>query len=320
MPAEKRTKTTDTRMPCLLLDAPEILRNVYSFLTLKEALPVHRTCRHLRQNDLDVFQYSYIVPSPGYHNPAREKYDRAQNHVLCNLGSTDALRAVLRNKTLPERTLHSFIGKMVQSSRIDNTEALSVLLEDGRPTLSYYNPSWLLDTVLRKNFTGMAALLQQHESIREAIRMCSKCSANIGAYECVNEVKCRTVPAGLQRHLLAEDMDLPSEYVPPKYCRECVLSDKSPLGQEKFCGECSEYICPQCAKDRKYRSCFECRSTLCLGDNGRWCSSMCDDCSRRRLCKTCITRTVAYEEEGLNLCRPCRSGQVFGVDEVLERY
>lgn len=200
-------------------------------------------------------------------------------------------------------------------SETDNVEAFSVLIEDGHPSVSRHLPTWLLETALRKNFTGIAAVLQQDKDVRAAIQMCNACSTNIGCYECAREGKCRMVPSSVRRD---EYGDLPRGYKPPKWCRECVLADGS-SSATKFCGACSEYICRQCVRSKNYRTCFECSSTVCLSQAGRWCGSKCDDGCGRQLCKNCIVKTVAFEEEELNLCRPCRSGMLFGPDEIRER-
>lgn len=63
-PSSKRQKINATaeNQPCFLLGTqPEIIRNVYSFLELKEALVLRRTCRHFSNASRDIFQYSFIV-------------------------------------------------------------------------------------------------------------------------------------------------------------------------------------------------------------------------------------------------------------------
>jgi len=118
-------------------------------------------------------------------------------------------------------------------------------------------------------------------------------------------------------HRWCEYDDPPRNYVPPKHCRECVLEYKNELGKKKcVCAICSEYICPKCASSKNYRTCFECRSNICHTAD-RWCSSKCDECGRR-LCKTCISKTVAFKEEGVYLCHPCRTGLAFGCNEIME--
>ena len=53
------TCTDDT--PLLLETLPEILRKVYSFLSLKEALILRRTHRQFNEAANDLYQYSFIM-------------------------------------------------------------------------------------------------------------------------------------------------------------------------------------------------------------------------------------------------------------------
>lgn len=294
------------------------MRNVYSFLTFNQAFVMRRTCRQIHQNDIDIYQYSCIVEwrtlyyKQKGHNIGTEackKIEEGQNRLFGNPSSIDVLRATLRNENLQQAVVSSFIFRLLTYSETDNTQALSILIEDGRSNVN----SYLFDMALRKNRTGMAALLQQ--GIREeSIIMCSSCSTNIACYTCALDGRCRNIPSSVRRDEYGE---LPDSYQPPRWCRECVMKDKTPTAN-KFCGVCSEYICRPCAQARNYRRCSDCRSTVCFSDGGcRFCSTKCDKC-RRPLCGTCITGTVAHEQEGLYLCRPCRSGQRFGYDNVLE--
>ena len=43
-----------------------------------------------------------------------------------------------------------------------------------------------LEKCLRKEFTAMAAVLQQDERVKKDIQMCRTCSNNIGCYYCTN--------------------------------------------------------------------------------------------------------------------------------------
>lgn len=325
--SNKRRKTTDDTRSSTLLLHEHVLRNVYSFLTFNEAFRMRRTCRQIHQNDIDIYQYSNIVKvmwETMLFSRRKRKYthfqglkdlyrkaEEGQNRALCNLGSIDKLRVVLRNENLSKEVAEKFILNLVQYSETDNVEALAFLIQDGRSSVSSTS---ILEMALRKNHTGMAALLQKQKAIQSEITVCD-CSwraNNIACYKCVHEGQCRGVPYNVRWY---DYGDLPHDYKPEMWCRECVANG----GRNLFCAVCSECICQQCVQSRKYRCCYECHSMVCVS-NGRFCGDECDSCGcSHYLCVTCITRTVAYEQEGAHLCRPCRSGRVFGPDQIPER-
>ena len=88
----------------------------------------------------------------------------------------------------------------------------------------------------------------------------------------------------------------------PRYCRECVLKD------DRFCKECSDYLCPSCFERGVYSSCEKCgriECRLCPGDF----LIECDQCDRKK-CKPCIKEDggVWFElENRQTLCRTCAS-------------
>ena len=173
MPNAKRQKTSNTATDStrsLLLDSqPEILRTVYSFLTLKEALPLRQVHRKFN-NELcnDLYQYSFIVDSDalkerGFDRNYRTNYLMNQTQGLCNLVDNENLQAILRNETLPSGLARAFMHHFVEDSETDNGQAVSILLQDGRCNVRVEQ----LELALRKGFTSMAAVLQQDERVKE---------------------------------------------------------------------------------------------------------------------------------------------------------
>lgn len=280
----KRIKTTDTRTSSLLVDTPDIMKNVYSFLSLKEALEMRRTCRHLRANDCDLFQYCVIaiVDKYGFRSLGHGKERLSAVRILCNLGSAERLRAALCNKTLPS-TREGMLWDLVRYAKTDDGWAVSLLLEDEacRSLDSYEDPCDMLDTVLKKDFSAMAAVLQGNKAIQAQMKMCATCSVNVGAYKCSCHVECVSVPPrrdGRQWNFNTDD--LPHDYSPPKYCRECVLASKS-----FRCNECSDYMCPQCTQAKNFHTCRKCKSKVCRV-SWEGCSAQCHYC-RQVLCASC---------------------------------
>lgn len=228
--APKRVKTegvlASKRPPCLLLDfGPEIMRKVLSFLTLQDGLKVRRTCKQLHTNDTakDVFRYCCIVDhekltAMGYDNKANTQYTTIQRNVLCNLGSLDKLRAVLQNETLGTWFAGMYIWLFIWYSKTDDAEAASILLQDDRCR----GLSGTIAEALRKNYTNIAAALQQDVRAMLLVEWCAKCSSNIACYPCEKE-----------------DEACPSKG--SRFCRSCVLEDS--FG---YCKYTNTYICPRC--------------------------------------------------------------------------
>ena len=132
--AAKRRKTmhdTETHISLLLETQPEILRKVYSFLRLKEALVLCRTHRQFNEARNDIFQYSLIMC---YDDKSVTELVAYKEHerLLCNLPDCQNLRAVLRNDTLAPFFVAGFIDSVVEWSSTDNGQAVSILLEDER--------------------------------------------------------------------------------------------------------------------------------------------------------------------------------------------
>ena len=115
--ANKRQKSsTDAHQSdrSLLLQAqPEILRKVYSFLSLKEALILRQTHRQFNEAANDLYQYSFIMNE----NVLKRQgiagndyfYTSKQTKTVCNLVDNENLRALLRNETLNPGFMYNFI-------------------------------------------------------------------------------------------------------------------------------------------------------------------------------------------------------------------
>lgn len=195
-PTAKRQKSNDGAedQHSLLLEMhPEILRKVYSFLELKEALFLRQTNRRFNNASRDIFQYrSFIMNDDalekrGFVATDRIRYTLKQETLLCNLPDAENLRAVLRNETLDPDFVRRFMHYLVwYNSTTDNAQALTVLLEDERCKVNVDE----LEKVLRQGFSSMAAVLQQDERIKKDIQMCETCSNNIGCYKCSNGYRC----------------------------------------------------------------------------------------------------------------------------------
>jgi len=193
-PAAKRSRTTPResvpaeREPSYLLECrPEILRNVYSFLLLKEALELRRTCHQLHGDNVDAFQYSYLVHAETLNNHGLPKsiistYLMNQKRVQCNLANADQLRALLRNETLVPFALERFMTNLIHHSNTDNAEAVTVLLQDSRCRVFPSN----LAGALIKDLRAMAEALRQDDRVKPYIQMCHEYAANIGRYSCAN--------------------------------------------------------------------------------------------------------------------------------------
>jgi hypothetical protein len=292
LPASKRQKITPIEPQLnrsLLLEAqPEILRKIYAFLMLKEALVLRRAHRRFNNASNDLYQYSFITTElvmerQGFFNHYFiNEYMDLQTQMLCNLPDNENLRALLRNETLPSSDLtRSFLHYLVHHSKTDNGQAVSMLLEDGRCKVDVYH----FEVCLKKGFTAMAAVLQQDERVSKDIQMCHSCSNNFGCHMCTNFEEC----------VIGEDQ---------RYCSECIVQD------DRLCRRCNDYLCQACFERGVYTSCEKCFGILCHDSECRLSVTFfigCDRCGRKR-CKSCMTEDdgVWFElEDGETLCCTC---------------
>lgn len=270
-PPAKRFKQATKRAPCLLLDfGPEIMRNILSFLKLKDGLEVPRTCRRLHNEETsnNVFRYCYIQ-DPGV---CVYKYIRNQYRILCNPISLDNLHSVLRNETLPADVSECFVQSMAEHSTTDNAQAMEILLQDSRCEVSIND----LDKLLKKDYTNMAAVLQEHKDVKEHVRICGLCKANVGCYDCANDE---------EEAFVAHQCVMGASNT--RYCRQCVLNDN------RFC-RCMYYLCQECHLQENYVSCVECDQITCFHyDCSDWYIE-CRECDRT-LCERCYGPDTGWE-------------------------
>lgn len=290
LPAAKKCHV-DTCHSSLLLQYPEILRRVYSFLLLQDALQIRCTCHELHEyNNTDVFRYSCIMERSrslqkreGTSNEA-SKYMEIQAYVLCNLDSIDALHALLQNETF-KNIAGQFLRLLVTKSKRDNGDAVSILLDSSQCTVE----SDLLDIVLRKGFSAMAEAFLQNDVINSAIQMCADCSNNIGCYYCEMGTRC------CSRKCLEQDDP------PIKYCRSCAVERYS-------CKTCSVVICEFCQDILDFHPCNKCRALMCF-DIG--CRCYLQECKgpgcHRSKCSSCVgnDREIWSYREGCQYCPTC---------------
>lgn len=292
LPATKKQRASpDETCRSLLVDgcAPEIMRRVYSFLNLQEALQVCCTCRQFN-NSTDAFLYCYIscIHRQDVHVKEPERLlGVKQNKILYNLQRTDKLRALIQNKSLHQSFFDIFISQIVYLSEADNAEALSVVLNDQR----FQNEIINLDTAIKRNFTSMAQVLQEDERIKGDIQMCATCSVNIGAFSCQRWQGCRNFRGEGEQW--------------KKYCRACVLPDN------RFCKECDEYLCPDCFESANYHVCEKCRRLNCCSDYSE-CNLKFRICTYRycgkEKCSSCIksdNELWTVDHEGDPWCQAC---------------
>ncbi len=287
-PTAKRQKTSnngsDFTRSLLLETQPEILRKVYSFLMLKEALVLRQTHRQFNYASNDLYQYSVLMDydvmvNRGFNNDFIDEYMRKQRKgVYSLLSDNESLRAVLRNETLPYDLVRDFMTRLVEHSKTDNSQAVSVLVQDGRCEVNIYH----LHVCLRKGFSAMAAALQQDHRVKKDIQMCRICSNNIGCYDCTNWNRC--VIDGEK----------------PRYCHECVFKSNH------FCKKCNDYLCRTCQDEGAFDSCESCGGIECLICEGSL-LIQCHVCERKR-CKSCINRDEevwSTGESGDSVCPSC---------------
>lgn len=308
----KRIKMTETSTSSLLLETPDILKNVYSFLMFKEALEIRRTCRHARQNDIDIFQYSNME-APKWTNTTNypRNYDKARDYLLCNLKSTEKLGAALSNKTFPRSHSEQMLWKLVCHSKTDNGPAVALLLQHKAcwSLDSYDDPCELLDIVLQKDFVDMAAVFQKHNVIQANMKMCFTCSAHVGAYKCSCQVECCHVPPRSDGNKWDfYNHDHPQGFVVPKYCRACVL-----LASDARCSGCHAYTCPECIHAKQFRTCCKCKSLVCQA-SWEGCSIQCMEC-KRVYCATCNKHEDYVPLCEFAKCASCRVATRDGMDD-----
>jgi hypothetical protein len=283
MPAAKKQCTTYSCNPSPFLKChSDILQNVYSFLTLKEAVVLRRTCHDLHQ-DCNMFCFSIIDGSIHPITRPGGFCTNKQELALYNLKSAANVRALFRNETLPAHIVKDYIQNLIFWSTTDNGEAVSVALQDGRCLVE---PS-MLDKALRKDYTAMAAALQQDETVRAAIQMCCTCHARIGIYTCFKFKHCKN----LSPQAKLGDSNL------PKYCKGCTLASNM-----LFC-KCGEAVCRnKCSVT--VPSCVECLAMTC--GQAECILEECDECGEF-LCLSCTPE-----------CGPCyRMNGLFYLDSYL---
>ena len=232
---QKITAIVQSSRSFLLDTHPEILRKVYSFLSLKEALSLRQVHRMFNGASNDIFQYSFIMnedvmKNHGFDRVYAGEYERNQTQALCNLRNYENLRAVLRNETLKSDFICNFIWDFVRYSTTDNAQAVSILLQDGRCERNVL----MLQALLRNDFIAMATALQRDGRVKQLLGPCGTCAINTGCYICSN-----------QDHCVKHESR-------PAYCRPCVMNDS------RFCSECNDYLCPACFEQGLYNSCEKC--------------------------------------------------------------
>ena len=167
---------------------------------------------------------------------------------------------------MPSLFVISFTTSLVDSET-DNDQAVSILIEDDRCTVSIYD----FEMCLRNGFTAMAAVLQQDERVKKDVQMCLACSENVGCYECTHLEGC----------VVSKEA---------RYCRKCVLKD------DRYCQSCKDYLCPLCYEAGVFGACEKCGRIECRHD--ACCEEVlliqCQSCDRTR-CETCM------EEDGEEL-------------------
>lgn len=288
-PAAKRQTITasivQSNRSLLLQSQPEILRNVYSFLKLKEALVLRQVHRQLNNASNDIFQYSVIMSydamkRQGFLDGYICEYMNKQEKALCNLPDNQSLQAVLQNETLPSNLAKWFIYNMATNSTADNGQAVSILLQDERCIVGIS----FLDECLKGDFTAMAAVAQQDDRVKKNIEMCHTCSSNIGCYYCANRSEC----------------SIYDNIKYPKFCRECVLED------DRFCEHCNDYLCPTCHEEGD-SCCESCDGIECLECEGEY-LIQCQLCDRFK-CESCINKegeVWSMNERRYSICPPCK--------------
>jgi hypothetical protein len=97
-----------------------------------------------------------------------DEYMEKQKETLCNLFDNENLRAVLRNETLYSFLAEYFMYNLVDYSRTDNGQAVSIFLEDARCEVNICH----LEVCLSEGLTTMAAVLEKDERVKKGITTC----------------------------------------------------------------------------------------------------------------------------------------------------
>lgn len=280
-PPSKKQRLAPVQSSSLLLEShPDILGNIYSFLTLKEAVVLRKCCQQLK-NDTTIFRCCNILDDTTVSRVQSSNYWQKfrlnrQEKALCNISNSSHFRALLLNKTLPPKILQNYIKLLIQRSVSDNGEAISILLQDGRCKVTPV----MLDKALQKDFVGMAAALQQNDSVRASIRMCTTCSVNIGCFKCFMGAKCKTALA----------IRTPGMKKLPKYCRTCTHANF------RFCASGNSSVCQTCLSAFRNRIVADCCGKIACG-KGKCRLQACPSCGDR-ICRQCQGPEAPY-------CEPC---------------
>lgn len=294
-PHAKRQKSNHNaaeNQTCLLLETrpSDILRNVYSFLTLKEALPLRSTCRRLNDERGEIYQYSVIIMNRnvlvqrGLTISKSLLYVMEQERALKNISDSGNLRALLRNETLAPDFCSDFMENFIKHCNTDDGQAVSAIMESTR---CHVNSS-MLEALLRKDFTAMAQVLQEDTRAMEGTVSCATCDNNIGCHSCSNKARC-----------VEYECDEENEYQ-PMYCRQCVVRD------DRFCKVCNEYLCPLCFGQQVFKSCEKCHGIKCRNDRCFGFLYNCGECGRNK-CLSCLREDGdAWTDSGTDaFCSTC---------------
>lgn len=317
-PPAKKRREEKVSAPCLLLElCPDILGNVRSFLTLKEGLVLRSTCRQLHNDGYAVFRYSSLLysPKPVTSNDSDANlYYRIQKSVLLtNIDSgAEKLRALMRNDCMTAAYAGNLLSAIIETSPTDNGEAISALLT--AKEISVKNSlTYEMELALRRNFTRMAAALQQDERLQaEAeIRMCATCNQNIGCYYCVRHLDCSILPDATVMAPHGEWSDwseLPEGFQEPrKFCQSCATADNT------FCKVCSEYYCPDCIGADNYLQCNECKAFICFHDKFDATMLNCTNCGfmdDMLMCRSCVQpgqEWIETEDDDMFCSQTCQT-------------
>lgn len=262
---------------------------------------MRQTCRHFRENDLDLFQYSRLLPSHTVGGHYQYQKDRkAVRRILSNLATPERFRAALSNKTFPSNSMpQAIFVSIVKNAKSDDATTISLLLNNEVVRKAFEksceasnNPCQVLDVALKKEFHAIAAELQKNKVIQAKLVMCRSCSTNVGCYECSMSYYCAQY-----------DQDSNSDHDDdslPKYCRSCVKKDAI-----NSCKICQEYTCPKCIKSSESnKKCSICRAVVCIPrDEAIRCSMQCNSC-QRVFCAKC-NATEKYMQEYDECCDGC---------------
>lgn len=270
MPAAKKQCTTSsTHSSPLLKCHSDIFQNVYSFLTLKAAVVLRRTCQELYLDE-NLFRFSILgsIQRIIQGGELVRRLSQGEELALYNLANAANVCALFGNETLPAHIAKDYIHNLIAKSRTDNGEAVSIALQDGRCRVE----ARMLDKALRKDFTAMAAALQQDETVRAAVQLCSTCGTNIACYTCFKGKTCKNLKSRQKKAKTSDDNLL------PKYCKNCIV-----VSNMLFC-KCGEAVCRNKCSQRA-SSCEDCHAIVC-GQAGCMLEE-CEECEQSLLCDSC---------------------------------